>query len=458
MKIVSFLMVLMCTGNLSIAQSETYDIATYEAPAGWKKEIRNSSVYFSKVDGGSWAQLLIYQHTASKGNIEADFQVEWDTLVAKPFSITDAPETTPPSTADGWAVMAGSGVWKFNDANVASMLTTYSNQKVRLSILCNATAKPYLEDYKKLISSLHLSVKDAAVNTVVTEGPVAPIATEFKFNSTNFDDGWVGTVQQEWVQVTKPGINILIHYPNQTADAYNSNKIAGDNIAWNTLVKSKYSSISNLKEQGLQDYQSITFLTADGVDRKTGKNVFIVLFKKHFDKGNGRYMEIVADSKAIFEKEFGNAYINKSTWEYREQAKSWDKLANMQWRNKFALALNDLKGKWSASDYASVSYYYVSGGGYAGATATSIGYEFTFKGDGTYQSDQTGASGVVGNQKFSRQVYNGKAKVDNWTISLSNRFKGATEKFDCYFEAIKGGRILHLTDKNKSTYALVRAR
>jgi len=129
----------------------------------------------------------------------------------------------------------------------------------------------------------------------------------------------------------------------------------------------------------------------------------------------------------------------------------------MQYRNKFAVAAGDLPGKWNASDYASLTYYYVSSGGFAGATATSISHEFTFMGNGSYQSDQTGASGVVGNQKFSRQVYKGKFTVNNWNMQLTNRFQGQTEKFDCYFEAVKGGRILIMTDKTGTVYSLVKA-
>lgn len=287
--------------------------------------------------------------------------------------------------------------------------------------------------------------------------PAHPAATGYQFTSTNFDDGWTSIETTDWVEVSKPGIKILIHYPHQTVDEYTSVKLDGDYRAWNTLVAPRYTNISNFLERGIQDYQSVTFLTADAIDA-SGKQVHIVLFKKKYDTGIGRYMEIVADDKQTFEREFGNNYINRSDWSYTDQIKSWDKLAMMQWRNRFAIGTNDLNGKWNSSSYASLSYYYVNGGGFAGATATSIADEFVFAGDGTYQSDHAGASGVVGNQKFSRQVYKGVATVTDWNISLTNRFQNQTETYNSYFEAVKGGRLLIMTDKLGTTLTLAKAK
>lgn len=287
--------------------------------------------------------------------------------------------------------------------------------------------------------------------------PAQPATTGYQFTSTNFDDGWTSIETTDWVEVSKPGIKILIHYPNQKVDEYTSVKLDGDYRAWNTLVAPRYMNISNFLERGIQDYQSITFLTADAMDA-SGKQVHVVLFKKSYDTGIGRYMEIVADDKQTFEREFGSNYINRSDWSYMDQIKSWDKLAAMQWRNKFAIGANDLNGKWSSSSYASLSYYYVNGGGFAGATATSIADEFVFTGNGTYQSDHAGASGVVGNQKFSRQQYKGNATVTDWTITLTNRFQNQTETYNSYFEAVRGGRLLIMTDRLGTTLTLVKAK
>ena len=81
------------------------------------------------------------------------------------------------------------------------------------------------------------------------EQPIVPAKAngKFAFTTTNFDDGWVVTEQEDWAQVTKGNIKVLVHYPNKAADAYNSDLLEGLKNAWNVLVAPKYSSASNFE-------------------------------------------------------------------------------------------------------------------------------------------------------------------------------------------------------------------
>ena len=263
-------------------------------------------------------------------------------------------------------------------------------------------------------------------------------------------------MQENWVEVSKPGIKVLIHYPNKETDTYYSDKIQGDQQAWNTLVAPRYTVVRNLTDRGIQNWQSVTFLTADAREKSSGKNVYVVLYYKAYSDGSGKFLEVVAQSKELFEKEFGKNYIDKSSWDYMEQEKSWEKLAAMQFRNKFSVTAADLARKWKSVSSSYLQYYYVETGMPAGATATAIANEFTFLQGNQYQSVFNSASGVVGNQKFANIKYNGKYIVSDWSISLTNRHQGATESYDAFFEAVKGGRILQLRDANNTTISLVK--
>jgi hypothetical protein len=460
----TLLLILMSFSTTPIfAQKTTYDVVSYTPPAGWKQETGNNYVSYSRIDGGSWAQMAIYKSTSSKGDINSDSDSEWQAIVLAAHTM-EKEEKTKPETADGWTVMSRSGVWQYNGANVATILTTYSNGQVCVSILFNATARPYFNDYKKFLSEVSM----LSGNRVSPDSPAAPPSLnkpatknpppegKYKFTTTHFDDGWTAAEKADWVEVSKPGIRVLIHYPDQKTDAHHFEKLKGDRNAWDVLVSPRYRNISDLQQRGIQGSPSITFFTADATDKQSGKTSFIVLYKKHYDQGNGRYLEVVADNRAVFEKEFGNNYINTSSWNYQEQSKSWDKLAEMQWRNKFAVSPSDLSGKWSSTDFASLSYYYVSSGRYAGSTATAISDEYIFSGGNSYSSQHSGASGQVGNMGFSTQKYNGRYTLTDWTITLSNRVQGGYETFNCRFEAVKGGRILVLTDHDNTVKSMVR--
>ncbi len=274
-----------------------------------------------------------------------------------------------------------------------------------------------------------------------------PPSNGYTFGITNWDDGWVSTVKEDFVEVIKGNIKVLVHFPNKTADAYNTVLKEGDYTAWNTLVAPRYSNLKILEWKSIQSWESISFMEGDATENATGKNVHIVFFKKHYSNGSGRYLEFVSDNKADYENEFGS---------YHNTEFKWDKTANMQYRNKFSVAANDIIGKWSTTDYASISYYYVNTGGSAGTSTTATADEFTFLPGDTYQSQHSGASGMVGNMKFSNQEYKGQTTVTNWNIVLTNRFQGATEKYDSYFEALKGGRALILKDRLNYSYTLVK--
>lgn len=177
-----------------LAQTMSYDIVSYTPPKGWKVEEQKTARVYSKIDGGSWAQIGIYKSTATKGNIDADFDSEWKNLVVSSFNISEKPDKTKAETADGWTVMSGSGVWKYNGSNVATILTTYSGHGLCLSILHNATAQPYLRDYKKFIGTVTLKAPPAQLRpNAVVANPHANNLNKYvwrshqKRNTSNLD-------------------------------------------------------------------------------------------------------------------------------------------------------------------------------------------------------------------------------------------------------------------------------
>ncbi len=153
----------MLSVNL-FAQQQTFDIVSYNAPKDWSEKKGEGNISYSRIDGASWAQMAIYQHRNCEGEIQIDFDKDWNELVANGKNIS-SPEKTELKTTDGWTVMSGSGVWKYNDANVATILTVYSNNKICVAVLCNATAQPYLKNYKDLIGSLDLDASNISKNS-----------------------------------------------------------------------------------------------------------------------------------------------------------------------------------------------------------------------------------------------------------------------------------------------------
>lgn len=459
MKIPVVFIVLLAYAIPCLAQKETYGLVSYTAPGQWKKENGNNCITYSHVNAGkrSWCMISLYKTNASKGSVEADLEYDWETLVAKDNQITAGPQPGEIMEADGWKFQSAGGKALFNGADMMILLTVITGYNNSISIVARTNHADYLKPIEDFNGSIELTKPNAASqdqsNASTQKQPVNVTVSQPAANNailqTTWDDGWVSTTRENFTEVKNGNNKVLVHYPNASADAYNSVLKDGLAHAWNILVAPRYTNIHNLEMKPIQSFESISYCEADATETESGRPVHVVLFKKHYSNGNGRYLEFITGSKQEQEQLFG-AYHNDEF--------NWDKQANMQFRNKFAVTAKELTGKWSASDYASLSYYYVNGGGFAGATATSIAHEFTFLNGGNYQSDHAGASGVVGNQQFSRQVYKGKFTVNNWNMVLTNRFKGQSEEYKCYFEAVKGGRILILTDRHNTIYSLVRTR
>jgi hypothetical protein len=108
---------------------------------------------------------------------------------------------------------------------------------------------------------------------------------------------------------------------------------------------------------------------------------------------------------------------------------------------------NDLTGTWSNSGGATMNWYSTTTGNNVGATGAVTSDVFQFNNDQTYSSEHKGASGWVGAMNTFQQKYKGNYSVSNWELTINNRFEGKTETFDAWFEALRGGRVLHLQNK-----------
>jgi hypothetical protein len=271
------------------------------------------------------------------------------------------------------------------------------------------------------------------------------INSRFAFTTTNFDDGWTGIVQEDWVQVTKGNTKVLLHFPNDKINAVNGDIDVMCAAAWNALVAPRYSNIENYQvTPGVIDYQRPYFAQADLTDNVTGKKIFVALFKK----GDSGWIEIVATHKNSFIENFG---LDISKIDYYADSKIWEPLLKLSNYNKFAVAASDFKGKWTSNFTGMQQYVNVHTGANAGMNTHSSVETFEFSGN-SYKWELKVASGFVGNIKFQGVKSSGKLSVrNNWQIHFSEIEKKA-RTYNAYFSCIKGARLLWLQDTGYGDY------
>ena len=141
------------------AQNETFNLFTYTAPKGWTKEVKEGVVSYTFINkkDKSWCQMGIFKSTTSKGNLDEDFNNEWENLVVKQYQTTESPSGTDTSEAEGWNIKSGAGKFIFNNKEAAVILTTFSGFGVCISAIIVTSNQRYFQDFENLIGSVELN-------------------------------------------------------------------------------------------------------------------------------------------------------------------------------------------------------------------------------------------------------------------------------------------------------------
>jgi hypothetical protein len=276
-------------------------------------------------------------------------------------------------------------------------------------------------------------------NPIPDPNTITPaINTGFKFNTTNFDDGWNSTEQSDWVEVTKGNIKVLLHYPKE-GTIFPADPEPLTTAAWNILVAPRYSNLKNYKTAYISTYNRPYLGMGYATENASGKEVFVVLFRR----GESGWLEFVAPDKTSFMEQF----------KFDPEAIKWDSesdlmnpLANMTVYNKFAVDAADFKGKWT-SDFTGIQQLYnVYTGNYAGMQMNQSNEEFVFAEGGTYNWKLLVVNGMVGSANFNQVASSGTITVvNNWQIHFT-KIESGPKTYNAFWSCIKGARILNLLD------------
>lgn len=438
-----YLFILLFLKVEAFAQQQTFDLLTFTPPKGWKKTTANNTVAFDTVHEArrTWSRVALWKSTTSKGSLQADFDSDWQELAVKAHGVSATPLATDTQTIEGWKVQSGLGKFVFNKDSTTLALTTFSNGQRYTSVMMMTNGKGFADAIERFLSSIKLPQANTVKNTnTQTITPTNAPAGGFAFNTTNFDDGWSSVAKEDWVEVTKGAIKVLIHYPKE-GTIFPADPDVLTNAAWNILVAPRYTNLRNYRTTYISDYNRPILGTGTLTDNATGKDVFVVLYRQ----GQTGWLEFVSPNKDGFIQEFK---FNPETIQWNSEINLMKTLERMVSYNKFAIAASDFKGTWT-SDFTGVQQmYHVYTGNYAGMNMTQSNEEFVFGNNNTYHWKILLANGMVGNQNVSQAKSSGTFSVlNNWQIHFSQMQKGP-KTFHAHWSCIKGARLLNLLDAN----------
>jgi hypothetical protein len=162
MKQVVLLMVCWSVVATSFAQKETFDVIRYAAPKGWKKDVTETTVSYTIIKGNTWCRINIVKSTISKGDIDPDFENEWQEMVVKNYKPVEAPQIneakeTGMSEGAGWKIKAGGAKFIFNNSDAIVFLVTATGFERCASIIATTNSGSYMKDIEELLASVDLT-------------------------------------------------------------------------------------------------------------------------------------------------------------------------------------------------------------------------------------------------------------------------------------------------------------
>lgn len=425
-----------------IAQQQKFDLITYTPPQSWKKQATEQTAQWQHEDAtkGTFCIIMLFKSIPSKAPSKENFDAAWETVVKEAVTIKSAPEMQPAATEDGWEVQSGYAPFESEGQNGIAILATSTGYAKMVNILILTNSDVYEKQIADFLESVSIAkpvgedIKSPAGDKKPALPP--PVADGFSFYTTNFDDGWVSTVKEDWVEVAKSNVKVLLFYalPYNASDFSGTGLVARD-YYWDNHL-SKY--FTPQTKQYQDDGEYIGSLKPDYVEgwaknKQTGEKVFIAMRLNIVP--NAAYITIAAaPDEATIRKQFPKANDKYSS-----------DLAAMSSYNKFAIGKNDLTGTWvSGGNGAMLTWYSTTTGNNIGSTAVAKSDVFRFTSGASYSSTHNGATGWVGSMNSYQQEYKGTYTVTDWTVTATKRWDGKTEKFDAWFEVVRGGRVLHL--------------
>ena len=326
-----------------------------------------------------------------------------------------------------------------------SLIFAESNQSPQLNTATESTQTTSTTNTIQVQNDVPNQIEEHAhVSTIqVIEQPVmetssgSTTSSGFKFSTTNFDDGWTATEKEDWVEVKKEDIKVLLHYPKE-GTVFPADPDVLVSTVWNILVAPRYSNLKNFKTSYISDFDRPYLGMGSATENATGREVFIVLFRQ-----SGGWIEIVSPDKNAFIQQYR---FDPESIQYDSDTKLLQPLSAMGNYNKFAIDVADFKGKWT-NDFSGIQQLYnVYTGNSAGMHMNSANEEFIFGTNNNYNWKLLVVNSFGGVANANKVKSSGVFKIlNNWQIYFSE-IENKQKTFNAFWSCIKDARVLHLLD------------
>ena len=242
---------------------------------------------------------------------------------------------------------------------------------------------------------------------------------------------WASRVDADFVHLTNNKIDIYLFYPFQLTDAQRGDFDLAMHC-WNSMVVPRYNITSSQKFTDAVPDVTNWLYYVEGTGTTKGKQSFIAMKADSAQTGVVTVIFIVAPDKQTYKQTFPDP----------------KRLSSLKGANRFAITAADLVGRWNESTGLGLSFVNSNTGNFAGMTTAASNDEFIFDPNGTFRNNHASATSNFGAIQGAKTSDTGRFSASDWEITMTGSRGPVT--YSAYFEAIKNGRVLHITQTNAS--------
>lgn len=443
MQKIIFLFLVTCLGACSVGQTKQFDIISFPSPAKFVLKEQKQRLVYEQKDAATFCQVQLWPAQQGSSDPQANFKTDWNYFAGEKYNIGN-PKDQQTEKQNGWDVVTGVGVAELNGVQFIVSVSTFTQNDICWCAVTQFNDEKYTTEIDKFLASIKADAKKFVQTNKTDQQNNTPAFNTGTINIskpiTNFDDGWVAKALTGYVQLTKAGTEIRLHYTDKALDDAKSNMIDAPEYYWSKYVTPYYNVPSPQKWSGVE-YPVIYFMQGNATDRQTGKSCFVAI--KIVYSGGARPIVVIAPNQSSYQQQFPHP----------------NDLDKMLERNKFAVTAKDITGTWKGGGGGAVEYYNVYTDAYISTHALSTSDEFNFNSNGTYNSVYRSASINGGNAQFGGQDFKGNYSVTDWQVTATNRLYGKTTSFYAQLIAVRGGYLLYMNDPGRSiSYSLYKAK
>lgn len=157
-RLVAFLMVslLMLVSGTYAQSTDTFDIATFQPPKGWQKQVGSDAVQFSIEDksAGTFCLISLFRSVPGVGSPKENFDAAWATIAKEAVPVSTAPEMMPADSKGEWLLAGGFAPFEKDGVKAGVVLYTASGYGKMVNALIITNSQAFEPELRAFLESI----------------------------------------------------------------------------------------------------------------------------------------------------------------------------------------------------------------------------------------------------------------------------------------------------------------